>query len=403
MKNKRMWIYGTLVILLAATCFGAGLLDKNDQNMFGKWSFFNSIWLKGGSPIVLEGATENGYETTIAITDPTSDNTITVPAAITGAIMVSSLTTNAPDIANSVTGGSNGLVFEGATANTYETTITPTDPTADRTVTLQDASGTVALTSQNVDMTITPVTDGGNAGAKNEYIGLPSIKLVGGTTGTNPASQTIPLIDDTPDGEWAEVDAGTNVVITADTTYYKCGSKSLKMALAATAVAGDGVKDAGLGAAAAWDDMESAGLFIYTDTALTAGDLTLVLTDDGGARTYNIPAVATTSAWTWVEIDISSGDLSAVSDVAILLSSGGATNLAACNVYFDIGYVWDAVDEEAMGVAIQQDGVLSVINTVTGAPLAELTDYIVHYESGNDFIVYITDQSAAGVLALVAY
>jgi len=45
------------------------------------------------------------------------------------------------------------LVFEGATANDYETTLTVTDPTADRTVTLQDASGTVALTSDLNDGT----------------------------------------------------------------------------------------------------------------------------------------------------------------------------------------------------------------------------------------------------------
>lgn len=45
------------------------------------------------------------------------------------------------------------LVFEGSTANDYETTLTVTDPTADRTVTLQDASGTVALTSDLNDGT----------------------------------------------------------------------------------------------------------------------------------------------------------------------------------------------------------------------------------------------------------
>ena len=39
------------------------------------------------------------------------------------------------------------IVFEGATANEFETTIAVTDPTADRTVTLPDASGTVALTA----------------------------------------------------------------------------------------------------------------------------------------------------------------------------------------------------------------------------------------------------------------
>ena len=39
------------------------------------------------------------------------------------------------------------IVFEGATANDFETTIAVTDPTADRTITFPDATGTVALTS----------------------------------------------------------------------------------------------------------------------------------------------------------------------------------------------------------------------------------------------------------------
>lgn len=37
------------------------------------------------------------------------------------------------------------IVFEGATADAYETTLTVTDPTADRTITLPNADGTVAL------------------------------------------------------------------------------------------------------------------------------------------------------------------------------------------------------------------------------------------------------------------
>ena len=43
--------------------------------------------------------------------------------------------------------GASPIILEGATANDYETTITVTDPTADRTLTLPDATGTVALTS----------------------------------------------------------------------------------------------------------------------------------------------------------------------------------------------------------------------------------------------------------------
>lgn len=44
-----------------------------------------------------------------------------------------------------ITGSS--IVFEGATADAHETTFTVTDPTADRTITFPNSSGTVALTS----------------------------------------------------------------------------------------------------------------------------------------------------------------------------------------------------------------------------------------------------------------
>ena len=37
------------------------------------------------------------------------------------------------------------IIFEGATANTFETTISVTDPTADRTATIPDATGTIIL------------------------------------------------------------------------------------------------------------------------------------------------------------------------------------------------------------------------------------------------------------------
>ena len=39
------------------------------------------------------------------------------------------------------------IVFEGATNDDFETTLTVVDPTADRTITLPDTTGTVALTS----------------------------------------------------------------------------------------------------------------------------------------------------------------------------------------------------------------------------------------------------------------
>jgi hypothetical protein len=52
------------------------------------------------------------------------------------------------------------VVFEGATENEYETTLTVTDPTADNTITLPDETGTVVTTGSSGVVTSTMITDG---------------------------------------------------------------------------------------------------------------------------------------------------------------------------------------------------------------------------------------------------
>ena len=102
-------------------------------------------------------------------------------------------------------------------------------------------------------------------------------------------------------------------------------------------------------------------------------------------------------------MDISSGDLSAISDVAILMSTQGATALGAFDMYIDIAWVWDSTDEETLGVALQPDGILGVIDPADGTVHAELTNYLIHYEDGNDFLVWITNESGAYNLIMLAY
>jgi hypothetical protein len=66
------------------------------------------------------------------------------------------------------------ISFEGATANDYETTLAVTDPTADRTITLPNATGTVALTSDIPSLT-GYVTESGTQTLTNKTLTSPKI------------------------------------------------------------------------------------------------------------------------------------------------------------------------------------------------------------------------------------
>jgi len=115
--------------------------------------------------VVFEGATANEFETTLAVTDPTADRTITLPDATTTLVgtdttqTLSHKTLTTPTINGgefTATGGTprihgiylpepHFITFEGSTTDEFETVLTVLNPTADRTVSLPDASGTVAL------------------------------------------------------------------------------------------------------------------------------------------------------------------------------------------------------------------------------------------------------------------
>jgi hypothetical protein len=129
-----------------------------------------------GTSIVFEGATADSYETTLLATDPTADRTITLPNA-TGTVVLADGSGNVTVSGNLTVQGTtttidsstinvvNSFVFEGATADAYETTLTVTDPTADRTLTLPDATDTLVgrattdtLTNKSISLTSNTIT-----------------------------------------------------------------------------------------------------------------------------------------------------------------------------------------------------------------------------------------------------
>jgi hypothetical protein len=78
------------------------------------------------------------------------------------------------------------IIIEGATPDSYEMTITATDPTADRTITLPDSTGTIALTSDIPSLT-GYVTETGTQTLTNKTLSLSSNTISGSTADFNTA------------------------------------------------------------------------------------------------------------------------------------------------------------------------------------------------------------------------
>jgi len=155
---------GTLALTTDLTSFITSSSTNTLTNKTLTSPLVSGLQITDGS-IVIEGATADGFETTLAFTDPTADRTITfqdvtgtvallgdISAATGGSVTetatqtLTNKTLTSPLISGlTVTDGS--IIVEGATADSSETTLSFTDPTADRTITFPDASGTVALTS----------------------------------------------------------------------------------------------------------------------------------------------------------------------------------------------------------------------------------------------------------------
>jgi len=154
--------------------------------------------LSGASPLVFEGATADDYETTLAFTDPTADRVITVPNAtdtLVGKATTDTLTNKSIDLGNNTFTGSlaefntalqsvsfvslagsetltnktftsptidaftlasgdtaglttgSSIIFEGATADAYETTLNVKEPTQDNVITMPNSTMTFLTTA----------------------------------------------------------------------------------------------------------------------------------------------------------------------------------------------------------------------------------------------------------------
>ena len=127
----------------------------------------------GASPLVFEGATANAFETTFAITDPTADRTVTIQDASGTVAYLTDITGGGASEFSTVVVNTS-VIFEGSTDDGNETTLVTTDPTADRTITLPNATGTIVLkdttdtlTNKSIDSDNNTITNIVNADIKS--------------------------------------------------------------------------------------------------------------------------------------------------------------------------------------------------------------------------------------------
>jgi len=161
-----------------------------------QWQWDSEKWIAYGvslAPDVLKVDSGNN-RVGINQTSPTVALDVTGSARITGDLTVSGTTVTVDSASVLV---KDRVQFEGATANDYETILVATDPTADRTITLPDATGTVATTTDLASYL--PLAGGTLSGAivaADQIISAPVMKdyaetvYAGGNTST---AQTLAL------------------------------------------------------------------------------------------------------------------------------------------------------------------------------------------------------------------
>ena len=112
-------------------------------------TFTGTVTLDTGVNLVFEGTTANAFELTLTSGDPTADRVVTLPdltTTLVGRDTTDTLTnkTITSPIVSGLYLSDLSLVVEGSTNDGFETTLSFVDPTADRTIYVPDANGTLA-------------------------------------------------------------------------------------------------------------------------------------------------------------------------------------------------------------------------------------------------------------------
>jgi hypothetical protein len=225
------------------------------------------------------------------------------------------------------------ITFEGATPDDFETTLEVTDPTADRTITFPDATGTVALTSDIA------VTASSTTTFTNKSISL------GSNTVTSTLAELNTAVSDADLASLAGTETLTNKTLTSPviSSITNSGTLTLPTSTGTVALTSDittAINNLVDGAPAALDTLNELAAAIdddasYASTITTALGLKAPLADPTFTGTVTIPngsALGTPTTLTLTNatgLPVSSGISGLGDNVATFLATPSSANFAS--------------------------------------------------------------------------
>jgi hypothetical protein len=288
-----------------------------------------STTVQGLLELATDAETQAGSDTARAVTPASLQSKVSDSTSTTSSTTIASSTAvkSAYDLANAalpksggtITGNleigtSGSLSFEGSTADAFETTIAVTNPTADRTITLPDTTGTVVTTGDTGTVTSTMLLDGTIVdGDINASAAIAHSKLANITAG----SVLLGNATNVP----------TATALSGDVTVNSSGVTAISSGVIVDADinASAAIADTKLATIATADKVSLSALNIDggTDIGAALADADLFIVDDGGAGTNRKAAATRITDYAFGKV---SGDITIGSTGTAAIGSGVIVN-----------------------------------------------------------------------------